>query len=62
MLQSLTAVSGSGVDYLENTAEVECQHLLRLESGAEIVRGQTGWRPKPASSPEMAGEVSAESA
>lgn len=61
MLQSLTALSGNGVNDLENSAEVECRHLLRLESGAEIVRARTEWRPKPANNPEMAGEFSAES-
>ncbi|KAF8034406.1 hypothetical protein BT93_C0644 [Corymbia citriodora subsp. variegata] len=63
VLRSLTAVSGNGVaDDHENSAEVECQHLLQLESGAEIVRARTEWRPKPANNPEMAGEASAESA
>lgn len=63
VLQSLTALSGNGVvDDLENSAEVECQHLLRLESGGEIVRARTEWRPKPANNRGVAGEVSAESA
>ncbi|XP_077211942.1 palmitoyl-acyl carrier protein thioesterase, chloroplastic-like [Tasmannia lanceolata] len=45
MLQSLAAVS---VDCEGNSPEggVECAHLLRLEGGAEIVRGRTEWRPK----------------
>ncbi|KAI3416981.1 Acyl-[acyl-carrier-protein] hydrolase [Psidium guajava] len=62
MLQSLTSLSSNGIDDHENFAEVECQHLLRLETGAEIVRARTEWRPKPANNPETAGEVSAESA
>ncbi|OWM66002.1 palmitoyl-acyl carrier protein thioesterase, chloroplastic-like [Punica granatum] len=43
VLQSLTAV-----DHLENEGGAQCQHLLRLEDGAEIVRGRTEWRPKNA--------------
>lgn len=63
VLQSLTALSGNSVvDDLENSAEVECQHLLRLESGGEIVRARTEWRPKPANNRGVEGEVSAESA
>lgn len=47
VVQSLTAVS---TNYSDNPhdAAVECKHLLRLESGAEIVRGRTQWRPKQA--------------
>lgn len=48
VLQSLTAVSANGVGNLGNSADIECQHLLRLEDGAEIVRGRTVWRPKDA--------------
>lgn len=48
VLQSLTAVSGEG--YLGNMGEIECQHLLQLEEGSEIVRGRTQWRPKNAKS------------
>ncbi|ONK76624.1 uncharacterized protein A4U43_C03F30270 [Asparagus officinalis] len=39
VLQSLSAVSAA-------ETSVECQHLLRLESGSEIVKGRTEWRPK----------------
>ncbi|CAI0543142.1 unnamed protein product [Linum tenue] len=47
VLQSLTAVSGNGVGTIGSAGgTVECQHLLRLEEGAEIVRGRTEWRPK----------------
>jgi fatty acyl-ACP thioesterase B len=46
VLQSLTAVSDPGIGTLGKPGEVECQHLLRLEDGAEIVRGRTKWRPK----------------
>lgn len=46
VLQSLTAVSGAEIGHLASTGNVECQHLLRLEGGSEIVRGRTGWRPK----------------
>ena len=47
VLQSLTAVSGCDVGNLGGTAgEVECQHLLRLQDGAEVVRGRTEWSSK----------------
>ncbi|WOL14019.1 hypothetical protein Cni_G22799 [Canna indica] len=50
VLQSLTAVSSNGGASADGPQEagLECQHLLRLESGAEIVRGRTEWRPKRA--------------
>ncbi|CAL9168647.1 unnamed protein product [Musa hybrid cultivar] len=44
VLQSLTAVSTSP-DGIQGDG-IECQHLLRLECGAEIVRGRTEWKPK----------------
>ncbi|PIA65265.1 hypothetical protein AQUCO_00100619v1 [Aquilegia coerulea] len=40
VLQSLTAVSKDAKGW------PECVHLLRLDSGAEVVRGSTMWRPK----------------
>lgn len=43
VLKSLGAISGNDI---ESAREVECQHLLQLESGAEIVRARTQWRPK----------------
>ncbi|XP_041008113.1 palmitoyl-acyl carrier protein thioesterase, chloroplastic-like isoform X4 [Juglans microcarpa x Juglans regia] len=61
VLQSLTAVSGSGVGNLGTLADMECQHLLRLENGAEIVRGRTSWRPKHASNFGTFGPIPAES-
>ncbi|KAG1367625.1 Acyl-[acyl-carrier-protein] hydrolase [Cocos nucifera] len=42
VVQSLTAVSSDHAD----GSPIVCQHLLRLEDGTEIVRGQTEWRPK----------------
>ncbi|KAF3341571.1 Palmitoyl-acyl carrier protein thioesterase [Carex littledalei] len=44
VLQSLTSVSSSA----DCTGEdgVRCEHLLKLESGSEIVKGYTEWRPK----------------
>ncbi|RZS11299.1 hypothetical protein BHM03_00042615 [Ensete ventricosum] len=44
VLQSLTAISTSPDGIPSNG--IECQHLLQLECGAEIVRGRTEWRPK----------------
>jgi len=60
VLQSLTAVNGVG--NMMNLADIECQHLLRLEDGAEIVRGRTLWRPKYANNFGALGQVPAESA
>ncbi|XP_074281008.1 palmitoyl-acyl carrier protein thioesterase, chloroplastic [Silene latifolia] len=48
VVQSLTSVSGTSVGGLMDSGIVECQHLLRLEDGAEVVRGRTEWRPKHA--------------
>ncbi|XP_010557578.1 PREDICTED: palmitoyl-acyl carrier protein thioesterase, chloroplastic-like [Tarenaya hassleriana] len=50
VLQSLTAVAGSDIGNLATAGDVECQHLLRLQDGAEVVRGRTEWRPKYAES------------
>lgn len=57
MLQSLTAVSG-----LADSGNMDCRHLLRLEGGAEIVKGRTEWRPKHAGSLGSLTQVPAESA
>ncbi|XP_057247075.1 palmitoyl-acyl carrier protein thioesterase, chloroplastic isoform X2 [Beta vulgaris subsp. vulgaris] len=62
MLQSLTAVSGASVGGLQDSGNVECQHLLRLEDGAEVMRGRTEWRPKHAKNFGKLGQVPAESA
>ncbi|KDP32328.1 hypothetical protein JCGZ_13253 [Jatropha curcas] len=62
VLQSLTAVSGTGLGNLGNAGEIECQHLLRLEEGAEIVRGRTAWRPKYRSNFGIMGQIPVESA
>ncbi|XP_068652201.1 palmitoyl-acyl carrier protein thioesterase, chloroplastic-like [Aristolochia californica] len=48
VVQSLTAVSrkcGEGTED-DGGGGLECEHLLRLEDGAEVVRGRTRWRPK----------------
>ncbi|KAL3839857.1 hypothetical protein ACJIZ3_024448 [Penstemon smallii] len=46
VLQSLATVLDNGSDDSSNPGHVECQHLLRLEGGGEIVKGRTEWRPK----------------
>ncbi|GAA0145248.1 hypothetical protein Leryth_022200 [Lithospermum erythrorhizon] len=46
VVQSLTSVTDNGVGELASSGHIECQHLVRLESGAEIVKGRTEWRPK----------------
>lgn len=62
VLQSLTAVSGADIGNLGSNGGVECQHLLQLEEGAEIVRGRTEWRPKYANNLGIVGQLPAESA
>lgn len=62
VVQSLTAVSGTDVGDLMDAGHVECQHLLRLEDGAEVVRGRTEWRPKHAINFGKLGQAPAESA
>lgn len=46
VLQSLTSVLQNAVGNLANSSNVECQHLLRLESGEDVVKGWTEWRPR----------------
>ncbi|KAK8454766.1 hypothetical protein SEVIR_4G030300v4 [Setaria viridis] len=46
ILQSLTTVAGECVDGADST--IQCDHLLQLESGADIVKAHTEWRPKRA--------------
>ncbi|KAM0969504.1 hypothetical protein ACFX13_018015 [Malus domestica] len=62
VLQSLTAVSGADIGNLGSNGGVECQHMLRLEEGAEIVRGRTEWKPKYANSLGIVGHLPGESA
>ncbi|KAK7388762.1 hypothetical protein VNO78_23589 [Psophocarpus tetragonolobus] len=61
VLDSLTAVSGADIGNLAHSGHVECKHLLRLENGAEIVRGRTEWRPKPVNNFGIVNQVPAES-
>ena len=44
VLQSLTAVIGDNND--QESVAIQCDHLLQLESGADIVKAHTEWRPK----------------
>ncbi|XP_077211316.1 palmitoyl-acyl carrier protein thioesterase, chloroplastic-like [Tasmannia lanceolata] len=55
VLQSLTSISNPP------ESGVECAHLLRLEGGAEIVRGRTEWRPKRTNNFRTMGQIPAES-
>jgi len=50
IVQSLTAISGGGVGGLVDSGHVECQHLLRLKDGGDIVKARSEWRPKSATS------------
>ena len=61
VLQSLTSVSGADAGDLAHSGEVECKHLLRLEDGAEIVRGRTEWRTKHVKSSGTENQILAES-
>ncbi|KAE9602256.1 hypothetical protein Lal_00049476 [Lupinus albus] len=61
VLQSLTSISGADVGTLDHSGHVDCKHLLRLEDGAEIVRGRTEWRPKPVNNIGIVNQVPAES-
>ncbi|XP_075490006.1 palmitoyl-acyl carrier protein thioesterase, chloroplastic-like [Primulina tabacum] len=46
VLESLTSIVENEVGDLANSGFIECQHLLRLEGGGEIVKARTDWRPK----------------
>lgn len=58
VLQSLTSIVDEGT----LTGFVECQHLLRLEGGGEIVKGRTKWRPKFVDKIGMLGQLPEENA
>ncbi|KAA8523074.1 hypothetical protein F0562_009497 [Nyssa sinensis] len=62
VVQSLTAVSGADIGNLLHTGYVECQHMLRLEGGAELVKARTEWRPKYANRLGSIGQLPTESA
>ncbi|KAB1200134.1 Palmitoyl-acyl carrier protein thioesterase, chloroplastic [Morella rubra] len=57
VLQLLTAVSRNSVVNLGNLAVIDCQHLLGLEDGEEILRGRTVWRPKYADNSVAVGQT-----
>ncbi|XXG63737.1 hypothetical protein AAC387_Pa05g1852 [Persea americana] len=62
VLQSMTAVSGGGSAAGGSPeSSVECDHLLQLEGGPEVVRGRTEWRPKSANNSRSILEMPAES-
>ena len=61
VLESLTDVSGADIGNLADGGFIECKHLLRLEDGAEIVRGRTEWRPKRVNNFGALNQVPAES-
>lgn len=58
VLKSLTAIPNDSLD----TGGIECEHTLRLESGSEIVRGRTEWRPKHGNNFGNVGHIHAENA
>ncbi|PKI46237.1 hypothetical protein CRG98_033364 [Punica granatum] len=51
--QSLTKISGDGA---EKSRKVEFKHLLQLETGHEIVRARTEWKPKESNNNGHLGE------
>ncbi|XP_078429395.1 palmitoyl-acyl carrier protein thioesterase, chloroplastic-like [Wolffia australiana] len=53
-VRSLTTIEGH-VD-ADADDDVECSHLLRLESGPELVRGRTTWRSRPLANSANTGE------
>lgn len=46
ILHSMTSVSSDDVVGLSSLNGVECNHLLKLEDGAEIMKARTQWLPK----------------
>ncbi|GAA0183536.1 hypothetical protein Leryth_022532 [Lithospermum erythrorhizon] len=62
VVQSLTSVSANDDGNFAKSGYIECQHLLRLEKGAEIVKGRTEWRPKNTNGIGNVGRLPAESA
>ncbi|KAJ4718294.1 Acyl-[acyl-carrier-protein] hydrolase [Melia azedarach] len=52
-LQSLSKVTSNNNNHLVDNVGIEFNHLLRLESGQEIVRGRTTWKPKNANIARM---------
>ncbi|PWZ16713.1 hypothetical protein Zm00014a_034851 [Zea mays] len=61
VLQSLTTVAGECVDG-DADSTIQCDHLLQLETGADIVKAHTEWRPKRAHGEGTMGGFPAESA
>lgn len=61
VLQSLTSLLGKCHGEMADLNHVDCQHLLRLEGGGEIVKGRTKWRPKYANSIRSIDHLSTES-
>ncbi|KAJ1257937.1 hypothetical protein BS78_10G034900 [Paspalum vaginatum] len=62
VLQSLTTVAGECTDGHHPDDTIQCDHLLQLESGADIVKAHTEWRPKRAHGEGNLGFFPAESA
>nr|WUR05676.1 fatty acyl-ACP thioesterase B-type [Zea mays subsp. mays] len=62
VLQSLTTVAGERADGHAGDSTIQCQHLLQLESGADIVKAHTEWRPKRARGEGRFGGFPAENA
>uniref|UniRef100_A0A4P8L7T0 Acyl-[acyl-carrier-protein] hydrolase n=1 Tax=Camellia fraterna TaxID=542725 RepID=A0A4P8L7T0_9ERIC len=57
VLRSLTNVSGGGAG-LVDSGYVECEHMLRLEDGPEILKARTEWWPKYANILGSLGQLS----
>lgn len=61
VLQSLAAVSAD-TNGDSPPGKLECQHLLRLDGGLEVLRGRTEWRPKYAKTLGNVDQVPAQNA
>ncbi|KZV14523.1 palmitoyl-acyl carrier protein thioesterase, chloroplastic [Dorcoceras hygrometricum] len=59
VVESLTSVVENEVG---DSGFIQCQHLLRLEGGGEIVKGRTDWRPKSYKTIRSANPLPAQSA
>lgn len=59
VVQSLTTVYSDCADSAsQDSASIHCEHLLSLESGANIVKARTAWRPKQTQDNDIVSAVS----
>jgi fatty acyl-ACP thioesterase B len=59
VVESLTTVYSDCTDAASQESEsIHCEHLLSLESGGNIVKARTAWRPKQAQDQGIVTDVS----